>query len=268
MVKMGTTMLGKTPLTVPQLPPGELQLTFEYPLWPVLPFKTTIAEDVEAAETVRLPHGKLVVESTPTGATVLFGKRSIGQTPLTIERYQAGNTKLTLQAKDFPPMEVAIAMEDRGEVKVSPVLAMALPELDPVTLLSAVWVPTATDDPNRIAPPLQSLTDYPSRNGVVKNLHRKKLAETWLDKRYRFLASVKSYNRESGVVEFNEEKGTLARYRVLAKLTPAARNDKDLPAQLGKGAVFTLVGYLTAVEEPAWPARVITIEFSEAEPLR
>lgn len=265
-VKFAGTSLGKTPLTVPQLPPGEISLTLEYPLWPVLPFRVTITENQETAETVRMPHGRLVVESNPEGATVLFNRRVIGQTPLTIERYQAGNTKLTLQAKDFPPMELAIEMEDRGEVKLTPVLAMAFPEMDPTSLLAEIWV-EPPDEKDRLAPAMKPFTTYPSRNGVIKNLDRKKLAEQWLDKPYRFIAIIKNYDRDDGQIEFAEEKSDLARYRVLAKLSPSARNDRELTARLVKDSTFSLYGYLTAVEEPVWPARVITLEFSAAEAL-
>ncbi|HWA24593.1 MAG TPA: PEGA domain-containing protein [Lacunisphaera sp.] len=266
-VKFAGATLGKTPLTIPQLPPGEVELVLEYPLWPNLAFKTTVAENVENVASARLPHGRLVLESVPAGATVLFSKRAIGQTPLTIERYQAGTTKLSVEAKDFPPMEVTIAMEDRGEVKQTAVLAMAFPELDPITLLRAVWVESPPEDKEKLSPAFTNTTGYRSRNGIVRNLDRKKLAETWLDKRYRFIAMVKSYDRESGVVEFVEEKGELSRYRVLAKLSPETRNNREVTARLVKDTTFSLYGFLSAVEEPAWPAKVITFEFSSSEPL-
>ena len=75
-VSLAGAVLGKTPLVIPQLPPGECQLSLAYPSWPVMSVKTTITENVESTETVRLPHGKLTVESTPLGATVLLGGTS------------------------------------------------------------------------------------------------------------------------------------------------------------------------------------------------
>ena len=264
-VKQGNTALGKTPLVVPQLPPGELAFTLEYPLWPAQSFKATITEDQEAAATVRLPHGRLVVESSPAGATVYFNKRAIGQTPLTIERYQAGNTKLTLQAKDFPPLDLAVAMEDHGEVKLSALLGNGFPLLDPEALLRAVWV---VEDPDKLSMPVDG-TMGPSQpqNGVIRNLHRKSLYEVWLRKSYRLTATVKSFDRDSGQIEFTEQRSDLSRYRILAKLTSGARADKEAVALLVKGAAFTFYGRLTAVEESRWPAKVITFEFSDAEPL-
>ena len=101
-VKRGNAILGKTPLTVPQLPPGELALALELPLWPALPFKATIAENQETIETLRLPHGRLVIESSPAGATVVFSGRALGQTPLTIERFQAGPRSSPSRPRIFP----------------------------------------------------------------------------------------------------------------------------------------------------------------------
>lgn len=264
-VKQGNAMLGKTPVVIPQLPPGDCQLTLEYPLWPVATLRTSITENVEAAETVRLPHGKLTLESSPPGATVLLGKRPIGRTPVTFERYQAGTTKLTLQAKDFPPVEVTVTMEDNGELKLSPVLAMGFPELVPESLLRAVWVDTPPPDKDRLSPAFKTPISYRSRNGIVKNLDRKKLQEIWLGKQYRVSGTVKAYNKDDGQIELAEEKTALSRLRVLVQLSAAARGDPELLARLAKGATVDIYGRLTAMEEPEWPARVITIEFMGAE---
>ncbi len=265
-VRWGEAVLGQTPLVIPQLPPGECQLFLEYPSWPVVSFKTTITENVESTGTVRLPHGKLTVETTPPGATVLLGKQALGRTPLTLERFPAGIRKLTLQAKDFPPLEVSVTIEDRGEAKVHPALGSGFPVLDPAALLRSVWI---ADNPDRIAPPIEGVTGpFQSRNGIVRNLNRKRLFETWLQKRYCFTAIVKSYDRATGQVEFAEQQSEYSKYRVLAILSPGARNDQDLTAQLIKGATFDLYGRLSAVEEPRWPSKVITFEISSAEPLR
>jgi hypothetical protein len=262
-VKQGDALLGKTPLVIPQLPPGECQLTVQYPSWPAFAYKTTITEGVDTSDTMRLPHGKLTVESSPTGATVLRGGRAIGQTPLTVEKFPAGMSKLTLQARDFPSLEVTVTLEDRGDLKLSPALGAGFPELDPAAVLRAVWVPDSED---KIAPSLDAVTGpFQPQNGIVKNLHRKRLYENWLRKNFRFTGTVKSYDKASGQLEFAEQKSELSKYRVLAKLSPASRNDPDLAGPLAKDATFTLYGKLTAVEEPRWPSRVITFELSAAE---
>jgi hypothetical protein len=265
-VRWGGAELGRTPLVIPQLPPGECQLAIEYPFWPVATLKTTITENVESSETVRLPHGKLILESTPTGATVRQGGGTLGQTPLTLEHVPAGTNKFTLQAKDFPTLMASIVVKDGAEMKVNLGLGFAFPELDPSALLRVVWVP---DNPDSIAPPFEGITDPSApRNGIVKNLNRKRLFEYWLRKSYHFSAIVKSYDRDSGQVEFAEQKSELSKYRLLAKLSPNAINDKDLVAQLIKGATVAFYGRLSAVEEPRWPSKVITFEISSVEPLR
>jgi len=256
--------LGKTPLVIPQLPPGEARLSLEYPSWPAVTFKTIIKENVESAETVRLPHGRLTVESFPSGATVVLDGHPAGQTPLTLESVPAGPRKLTLQAKDFPALGVAVTVDDRGDVKVSRELGSGFPDLDPPNLLQAVWVP---DDPNRLSPGFDSGGRYEPRNGIVKNLNRKRLYEHWLHSRYRYAATVKAYDPKSGKVEFAEQSNALSRYRVLAELSPAARSDPDLATRLAKGATLNLYGRLDAVEEPRWPLKVITFELSSAEVL-
>jgi hypothetical protein len=107
-------------------------------------FQTTITENVEATATVRLPHGKLTVQTTPPGATVLLGGRAVGPTPLTRERVSAGTKKLTLQAKDFPALELSVTVVDRGDVKISPALGSAFPVLDPAALYGRL---TAVEEP-------------------------------------------------------------------------------------------------------------------------
>mgnify|MGYP001551158036 FL=1 len=263
-VRLANAVLGKTPLVVPQLPPGECQLSVEYPTWPAVSAKTTIKENEESAVTVRLPHGRVTVESFPSGATVLIGKLVFGKTPLTLESVPAGTSKFILKARNFPPLDVSVTVEDHGDVKVSRQLGLGFPELDAPTLLRAVWVP---DDPNRLAPGVDSLGVYEPRNGIVKNINRKRLYENWLKRSYRYSATIKSYDRESGKVEFAEQSNALSRYRLIAELSPAIRTDPDLVAQLTKGATLTLYGRLDAVEEPRWPFKVITFELSSAEML-
>jgi hypothetical protein len=258
-VKQGGRVLGKTPLVAPVLPPGELALALEYPYWPAHPFKVTIAEGVETAETVRLPHGRLSVASIPAGATVVLEGRNYGKTPLFWEHFPAGNRKLTLQAPGFPAFELPVAMADGTELKLRPELGAGFPLLAPAALLRAVWVP---DNPDKLTESFDLVGKYAPQNGVIKNLDRKKLFENWLGRKYRYRGVIKAFNNGTGQVEFAEDKSELARFRVLAKLTPAALGD---PALAAKGATIEVFGALVATEEPRWPAKVITLELTDAE---
>lgn len=73
----------------------------------------------------------------------------------------------------------------------------------------------------------------------------------------------------TGRVEFAEQKSELARWRVVAQVGPGTPS--PVPLAVGKDAkdkapvVLSLYGGLTAVEEPAWSARVITLELEGAE---
>lgn len=265
-VKQGQSILGKTPLTVPQLPPGEIQLTLEYPLWPALHLTTTINEGTETVETARLPHGRLVLESFPAGATVLFGNRPIGQTPVTFERFQAGTKKLTLQSKDFPPLEVTVALEDKGELKLSPVLANSYPELEPGDFLRTVWYEMSAQDPNRLSPGFDPFPGFHQQGSFVRNLNRKTLFQNWLGRIFRYAGKVKSFDRATGQIEFADQATELAKVHVRALLSPAARTDREVLEQLtAKDATFALYGRLTEVEEYERRTRPITIEFANAE---
>jgi hypothetical protein len=264
-VRLGDNDLGHTPLDLPQLPPGECQLILQIPSWSAFPYKTTITAGVASTVMVRLPYGTVTVETSPPGATILLGGRNVGRSPLTLEHFPVGTRKLTLQAKDFPPLEVSVTVEDRAEVKVHKELASAFPVLDFGALLRNVWVP---DNPDNFAPPFDGLSGPSApRNGVIKNLDRKKLYAYWLRNRYCSSGVVKAYDKVNGQIEFVEEPNEYSKYRVLATLSSEARNDQDLAAQLVKGATFNFYGRLTAVEEPRFLSKVITFEFSSVEPL-
>lgn len=260
-VKLGKAVLGKTPLLVPQLPPGENSLSLEFLSWPAVPHQVTITENQEAAATVRLPHGRLVVDSFPAGATVVLQGKAFNKTPLFFDPIAVGPHKVTVQAKGFPPMEVSVTVTDGTETKVRPILGTAFPLLDPAALLSAVWLP---DDSNvaRITTGL-----YKPRNDVVKNLRRDWLYNGWLNKTYRYSGAIKAYDAATGRVEFAEQKSDLARYRVVALVKPGTPS----PAPVKKDAkdkepvVLALYGHLTDVDEPSWPGRVISLELTNAE---
>jgi hypothetical protein len=264
-VKLGATALGKTPLTIPMLPPGDCTLTLELPSWPALTFRTTITEGQEAVATARLPHGKLTVESLPAGASVLIGGKVFGQTPVVWQRMPAGTKKITLQAKDFPPLELTVNVTDGADVTLTPELGAAFPLLDARAILADTWVP---DDPNRLTASFEITGRFAPKNGIVKNLKRQRLHENWLTKRYRYSGTVKAYDPKSGEIEFNEEAADQSRFRILATPTPTALAALNLNEKTAKGVTLNFYGQLTGVEEPRWPAKVITFELTSTEVLK
>ena len=268
-VRLGQTVLGRTPLSVPQLPPGECALILDYPNWTPLKTKVVITDKSEAKETVRLPHGRLVVTSAPTGATVLLGKRSLGQTPLTIERFQAGTRTLTLQLKNFPPLEVPVSVEDQGEQSIRGVMANGFPLLDAPATLQAVWFELPAGDPNRLSPDFDPFPGFHPQGTFVRNLNRKKLFEVWLGRTYRFTGTVKSYNPATGQLEFVEQVSSLGKIRVAAQLLPAARDDRDTVALVStKEATVTIWGRFSTIEEFERRGRPFEMEFTQAHVVR
>jgi hypothetical protein len=267
-VVWGQAVLGKTPLVVAQLPPGECALALNYPGWPPLKTTVAIAENTETSATVRLPHGRLVIESGPAGATVLLGKRVLGQTPLTIERFQAGKKTLVLQAPGFPNLEVPVEVEDQGELRIRPLLAESFPLLDAPATLQAVWFELPANDPNRLAPNFDPFPGFHKQGSYVKNLNRKKLFEQWLGKTYRFTGKVRTYNPATGVIEFADQVSPLGKIRVSAQLLPAARDDKeDIALLTAKEGAVTIYGRFATMEEFA-RNRPFEIEFTQADVVR
>jgi hypothetical protein len=264
-VRSGSTVLGRTPLAVPQLPPGECALILDYPNWTPLKTKVVIADKSETNETVRLPHGRLVVTSAPTGATVLLGKRSLGQTPLTLDRFQAGTRTLTLQLKDFPPLAMSVTVEDEGEQNIRGVMANGFPLLDAPATLQAVWFELPVGDPNRLSPNFDPFPGFHPQGTFVRNLNRKKLFEVWLGRTYRFTGTVKSYNPATGQLEFVEQVSSLGKIRVAAQLLPAARDDKETVTLLStKEATVTICGRFATIEEFERRGRPFEIGFTQA----
>ncbi len=254
-VKLGKDVLGKTPLTVPLLPPGDLTLSLEFQNWAPVPWKGVITVDQETAASVRLPHGRLTVGSIPAGAIVVLEGKSYQQTPLFFDPVSAGEKKLTLQAEGFPPLEVSVTVADGEEAKINPVLATGFPVLDPGALLRDVWI----IDDRKVFNAHTGV--YRPKNDVIKNLHRQALYDRWQRKSFRFSSPVKSYDATTRTLEFDTQKADPSSWRVLAQLKPGA----GIAAPPAKGAVLAVYGRLTAVEEPVWPLRVITVELSDAD---
>jgi hypothetical protein len=258
-VRLGAATLGKTPLVIPQLPAGECALSFEYASWPLFPQKVTVVEKQETATTVRLPHGRAILDSIPSGATVLAARSALGKTPLTLDPVPAGPRKYTFQLKGFPTIDVTLTVVDGQDVNYRPALGAFFPALDPSALLREVWIP---DDPSKITTGFNATTGiYRPKNDVVKNIHRETLYNRWLNKTYKFSGAVKTYDAASGRLEFAEQKNELTRFRVIAQLPPGTATPVT---PLPKDAVLSLYGLLSATEEPVWPGRVVTLEISDA----
>lgn len=141
---------GQTPSTVADLPAGSYQVTVNRPGWPA--FTTTVT--VERNSTVKargtFVGGTVVINSNPTGASVMRDQVQVGTTPLTLTDLQPADVTYTLTMRGMEPATVSGRVEagktltlngnlldiDRvmrpSELDERPVpLAMVEPELTP-----------------------------------------------------------------------------------------------------------------------------------------
>jgi len=92
---------GTSPGSIEDLPPGRYTLFFHNEGWP----DDRAEVSVSAGETVPVdytfPHGAATITSTPDGAEIFLGNRSLGNTPLTVD-LPLGKLKLVARLPDMP----------------------------------------------------------------------------------------------------------------------------------------------------------------------
>ena len=92
---------GSTPDSIEDLPPGRYTLFFHNEGWP----DDRADISVNAGESVPVdytfPSGTATITSTPDGAEIFLGTRSLGHAPLTIE-LPLGKQKLMARLPDLP----------------------------------------------------------------------------------------------------------------------------------------------------------------------
>ena len=268
-VRFGDTILGVTPLSTADLPPGECKLSVAYSTWPIEYATVTIVEDAEAAETIRIPHGRLTIESTPTGASIFMNGLNKGRTPLILERIPVGIERIEIRADDYATSTIQVLIKDKSDHKIHPALFSNLKILDPNETLKDSW--TTRQFVGRdydIAPNFEPTNASKPQNGVVRNLSRPVLDSNWLGRKFRYSAAVKKYDPASGLIEFTDQTGEKSKYRVVAQLSAETRGDRNFSNRLLKGAVVEISGRLSEVEEPRWPLKTIIFQISNAQAVR
>jgi len=97
---------GVTPLTKPDLPPGEHQLKLVRHGYKAWQKAITVAEQPSAVEATleAIPSGTLKITSQPTGADVYLDGELAGQTPLTLENLEPAEYEVRVQKANFAPV--------------------------------------------------------------------------------------------------------------------------------------------------------------------
>jgi serine/threonine protein kinase len=76
---------GTTPDSVTDLPPGRYSLFFHHDGWPDDRAEVSVSAGESVPVDYTFPHGSATITSTPDGAEIFLGKRSLGTAPLTVD---------------------------------------------------------------------------------------------------------------------------------------------------------------------------------------
>jgi TonB family protein len=141
---------GQTPATVSDLPVGSYQVTISRQGWPA--FVSTVNVERGAAAKVQggFVGGNVVINSTPTGGTVMRDNQNLGTTPLTLNDLTPGNVTFTVTQKGLDSATVSGKIESGKTLTLNATLldtdrVMKLSELDERPQAIAMAEPDLTD---------------------------------------------------------------------------------------------------------------------------
>jgi hypothetical protein len=101
---------GTAPESIEDLPPGRYTLFFHSDGWPDDRAEISVSAGESLPVNYSFPHGSATITSTPDGAEIFLGTRSLGKTPLTID-LPLGKQKLTARLPDLPERGQTITIE-------------------------------------------------------------------------------------------------------------------------------------------------------------
>ncbi len=109
---------GVAPDDVQNLPPGNYTIVFQDEGWP----DDHSAVELKAGETLPVdyvrPHGSATITSTPNGAEIFLGARSLGKTPLTVD-LPLGKQTLEAHHSDYPKRSESVTIAAAAPVKLA-----------------------------------------------------------------------------------------------------------------------------------------------------
>jgi hypothetical protein len=109
---------GKTPGSLPDLPPGRYTLLFHYTGWP----DDRVEIGLSAGEILPVeyifPHGSVAIRSDPDGTEISFGERSLGRTPLTVD-LPPGKQELVARHPGFRNQAKTVTIETDATATVA-----------------------------------------------------------------------------------------------------------------------------------------------------
>jgi serine/threonine protein kinase len=100
---------GSTPGSIEDLPPGRYTLFFHNEGWPDDRAEISVNAGESVPVDYTFPHGTANITSTPNGAEIFLGTRSLGNTPLTVD-LPLGKQKLIARLPDRPERSQAVTI--------------------------------------------------------------------------------------------------------------------------------------------------------------
>ncbi len=123
-VTIGGASQGKTPLLLTTLPPGKHRVKLEAPGFQPKEVDLSAPDRTPVKLSVSLSSdsAKLTINSRPAAAEILINGISKGDTPMTVERIQAGNVNLELKKEGCKPYKQLLTLAAGQEETITAVL--------------------------------------------------------------------------------------------------------------------------------------------------
>jgi serine/threonine protein kinase len=109
---------GSTPSSVEDLPPGRYTLFFHNDGWPDDRAEISVNAGESVPVDYTFPHGTANISSTPDGAEIFFGTRSLGNAPLTVD-LPLGKQKLVARLPDMPERSQAVTIGSNSPATIA-----------------------------------------------------------------------------------------------------------------------------------------------------
>ena len=109
---------GATPESVANLPPGQYTIFFQNQGWPNDRAEIALQPGETLPVEFTFPHGSAAITSTPDGAEIFAGEKSLGLTPLTVD-LPLGKHELVARHPDFPKKTVTVTIESEKTATVT-----------------------------------------------------------------------------------------------------------------------------------------------------
>jgi hypothetical protein len=109
---------GSTPGSIEDMPPGRYTLFFHNDGWPDDRAEISVSAGESVPVDYTFPHGSANITSTPDGAEIFLGARSLGNTPLTVD-LPLGKQKLIARLPDLPERSQTVTIGSTTPASVS-----------------------------------------------------------------------------------------------------------------------------------------------------